>query len=163
MRNHVALEATLDFVAAFAVDAPVEHLPLRMRTLEPVGELAPFVTVSGRRRFDWRLEQRRARRRRVAETNDGDRGQLLRPARGLQFCGDGLGAPKHAKDVPPRGLLDLVVGITPAEQLRYQIWIRRHVFEADDDAGDAVEVAAEPDVIDAGHFLDVIDVIRDLK
>jgi hypothetical protein len=79
------------------------------------------------------------------------------------FAATAFGAAKHAKDVPPRDLLDVVVRITPAEQLRHQIWIRRHVFEADDDAGDAVEVAAEPDVIDAGHFLDVIDVIRDLK
>src|SRR5579862_9145419 len=61
-----------------------------------------------------------------------------------------LDLPHHAQDVAAANLLDVVVGIAAADQFGDQIWIRGDVFEPADDARDAVEVAAEADVVDSG-------------
>ena len=74
----VALEPRRDLVAALAVDAAVEHLPVGMRLHQPVGVLAASRRRARRRRLERRLEPRRARGRRVAQRDDADRGCICR-------------------------------------------------------------------------------------
>jgi hypothetical protein len=52
--------------------------------------------------------------------------------------------------LPAEDLQDVGVGVAALEQLRGQVRILRHVIEVLDRLGDAVEVAADADVIDAG-------------
>ncbi len=77
-----------------------------------------------------------------------------------QLCRDPFRGLHHPQDVQPEDLLDLVVRVAAAQQFRGQRRILRDVLHALRHAGDAVEVAAEPDVVDARDLLDVIDMVR---
>jgi hypothetical protein len=70
VRDHVAIEPRRDLVAALAVDAAIEDAPAGAGLPQPVGVLAARLAGAVRRRLDGRLEQRRARRRRIAERDD---------------------------------------------------------------------------------------------
>jgi len=70
----VVREAGADLIAALAVHAAVQHLPVGVRLHQPVRVLALDVPRSAGRRFDRRLVCGRARGRRVAERDDGDHG-----------------------------------------------------------------------------------------
>ena len=53
--------------------------------------------------------------------------------------------------------------VAAAQQLGEESRVLADVLEPGDDVGDAVEVAADADVIDAGDLADVIDVVGDLR
>jgi hypothetical protein len=80
----------------------------------------------------------------------------------LQPLRDLLGLAHHAQDVEAENLLDIALRVAALEQFRGQQRILRHVIELLHDLRDAVEVAADADVIDARDFADVIDMIGDV-
>ena len=51
-RYDIAIEARQDLIAALAVDATIEDVPVRMRPHQPVCVLALLVPATRRRRFD---------------------------------------------------------------------------------------------------------------
>ena len=71
--DDVAIEARGDLIASLAVDAPIEHPPVRMPRHQPVRVLTALVTAAVGRRLERRFEERRAGRRRVPEGDDDDR------------------------------------------------------------------------------------------
>ena len=58
----------------------------------------------------------------------------------------------------------LQVGVAPAaaDELGEEVGVLRHVLQADRPFADAVEVAADADVVDARHLADVVDVVGHL-
>ena len=176
--DHVAREARGNLIAAFAVDAAVEDVPVRLRAASASTRTG---SSSSPRPFGRRLERRqkpgRPGGRRVAERDDADRrGMRSRGSDSRQwhyfvnssgdaarsFCSraDTFSTSRITRRMfRPRIFLIVVVLVAAAEELGGERRILRDVFESLDDAGDAVEVAAETDVIDAGDLPDVIDVV----
>src|SRR5262245_27241046 len=77
----VAIESRANLIAALAVDAAVEYLPIAVRLRQPVGVLTLDVPGAVRRRLEWRLESRRSCRRRITEGDDCDSAHHLIVAR----------------------------------------------------------------------------------
>ena len=78
------------------------------------------------------------------------------------FCNISATSPAFAQgtqDVAAEDLVDVRLGVAAAEQFLRQPGVARDVFEADRDAGDAVEVGADAGVVDAGDLDDVVDVV----
>ena len=100
----------------------------------------------------------RARRDSVELLDRGGRRRTL----ALQALRDLLGLCEDAQHVAARELLE--VGVAPAapRQLGEECRILRDVLEPDDGLGDAVEVAADADVIDARDLAHVLDRVRDV-
>src|SRR5687767_6096675 len=88
----------------------------------------------------------------------------LRGRRSLLFQTgrDRFSALEDAEQVLPGELAQIRLGPAAPRQLREQRRIRRDVLEPDRRVGDPVEVAADANVIGAGHTPDVIDVVRDI-
>src|SRR5262245_31569787 len=70
--EHVAIESCANLIAALAVDAAVEYLPITVRLRQPVCVLTLDVSGAVRWRLERRLESRRSRCRRIAEGHDRD-------------------------------------------------------------------------------------------
>src|SRR5882724_1802444 len=66
---------------------------------------------------------------------------------------------EHAEDVAAEDLREVRLPISTGAERRGQRRQLRHVLEARRRARDAVEVAAETDVVDPGHAGDVLDVV----
>ena len=69
---------------------------------------------------------------------------------------------EHAEQVLTRELPQVLVAPPPADELRKQLGEPGYVFQTTGDLGDPIEVAAEPDVVRAGHPPDVLDMVGDL-
>src|SRR6187399_1886405 len=102
--------------------------------------------------------RRAARRRRVSFQYGRERTAFgLQPLRYLFRLAE------HAEHVLAEDLADVGVAVPALEELGGQQRVRRHVVEILDRLGDAVEVAADADVLDPGDLLDVIDVVGDVS
>src|SRR5437773_2385815 len=82
--------------------------------------------------------------------------------RALQPGGDALRRAHHPQDIQTRDFLDVELGPAAPQQLRDQVGKLRDVLQPVRHFGDAVEVGADPDVVDPRHLPDMLDVVGDL-
>src|SRR5258708_22217164 len=66
--------------------------------------------------------------------------------------------PHHAQEVAAHDLLDILLAIAAFQQTRRDGRHLRHVFEPDRHSVDAIPIAPDADVIDAGHRHRMVDV-----
>ena len=66
------------------------------------------------------------------------------------------------RTLPPAIAADVVVGVAAPQQLGDRRGKPRHILQPVGQQLAAVEVAADPDVVDAGHVAQVVDVVGDL-
>ena len=96
--------------------------------------------------------------RAVELRNESVRGRSLF----LKACSDQLGLTENAQSVHPCDFARVRVRVATAKKLSDEIRVFGHVFEADRSVHEAVEVRAEPDVVDPGDAPDMVDVVGDL-
>ena len=96
--------------------------------------------------------------RAVELRNESVRGRSLL----LKACGDQLGLTENAQSVHPCDFARVRVRVATAKKLSDEIRVFGHVFEANRSVHEAVEVRAEPDVVDPGDAPDMVDVVGDL-
>src|SRR5262249_22120437 len=81
---------------------------------------------------------------------------------GVLARGLALGLAQHAQDVLAEQFPQVAFLPAAAQELGGDRRIAGDVLEADRRGRDAVEVGAEPDVVDAGDARDVLDVVADI-
>ena len=80
----------------------------------------------------------------------------------LEIPGNLFGIAQDSEDIQASHFLDVVFGVAAAHQFGQQGWIAGDIVQALYTAVKAFEIRAEADVIDAGDFADVVDVIGDV-
>ena len=81
----------------------------------------------------------------------------------LQPRGDHFGLPHDPQDVETDHFLDVVRAPPASQHFGHQRRIGRHVLQAHRGILDAVQVAADPHVIHAGHVPDVLECLEPLE
>src|SRR5215207_24747 len=79
-----------------------------------------------------------------------------------ELLGDAARVAEGPQDVAAEDLADVGIGVAAPQQLVGEAGEARDVLEADWPGGDAVEVGADADVVDAGDLGDVVDVVGDV-
>src|SRR5262245_3690802 len=80
----------------------------------------------------------------------------------LHLMGGLLRLAQHAEEVAAEDLHQLLLPVAAVEQRLRQVRIAADILQLARSAVDAVEVAADADVVDAGNLDDVVDVVGDV-
>src|SRR5258706_6643550 len=81
----------------------------------------------------------------------------------LEAVSNFFGLPKDTLQVQPRYFFDVRFGVPAPHQLSQQCWITGNIFQSFDRSMKAFEVRANSDVIDAGNFSYVINMIGHIR